>query len=560
MTDRIRRGLSRISVPQLTLFCAMLAAFTLVMVFPLFSLFRQAFLDNQGDFVGVSNYRSYFASPAFWSSLRNTVNISLTTTLISVPLGFLYAYGLTRTRIRCKTFFRYTALLPIFMPTVVHALGLIYLFGRQGVLTRLGFEIELYGRLGIIISEVIYTFPQAFLMFFVALEYADGRLYEAADSMGVKPFTKLRQITLPEVKYTLINAMFVCFTLAFTDFGAPRVVGGNFNVLATDIYMQVVGQFNMSMGAVVGTVLLVPALLAFIVGRVMNNLNMGTMSAKSSKLVIKPHVGRDAFFFGLCSFITFCFFVLIGALAMGAFTAFYPFDMTLTLDNFRFNTATGGIGSFYNSLMMSFLTATIGTVFVFAYAYMTEKTDSFGFGFLKRIAKFLSILPLALPGMVIGLAYIFFFNSPQNPLHFIYGTVAILVMANILHFFSVPFLTATGALKKLDREFENVADSMSVPRWKLFFRVTVPLSLPAILEIFMYYFVSSMVTISALVFLHSPRFRVAAIAITHMEEAGDLAGAAAMSLLILLINVAVRLLYELIVRLIKHRAKRREAV
>ena len=556
--ERMRRNLSRISPTRLMLLCTLLAVFVLIMILPLFSLFRQAFMDNRGEYVGLANYRAYFASPAFWSSLRNTLDISLVTTLISVPLGFLYAYALTRTQIRFKTFFRYTALLPIFMPTVVHALGLIYLFGRQGVLTQMGFEIDLFGRVGIIISQAIYTFPQAFLMFFVALEYADGRLYEAADSMGVRPFTKLRRITLPEVKYTLINAMFVCFTLAFTDFGAPRVVGGNFNVLATDIYMQVIGQFNMSMGAVVGTILLVPALLAFVVGRVMNNLNMGAMSAKSTKLAIKPHRGRDTFFFALCTFITLCFFALIGALATGAFTAFYPFDLTLTLENFRFNTATGGISSFYNSIIMSLLTAGVGTIFVFAYAYMTEKTE--GFGFLTKIAKLLSILPLALPGMVIGLAYIFFFNSPQNPLHFVYGTAAILVMANILHFFSVPFLTATGALKKLDREFESASDSMSIPRWKLFFRVTAPLSLPAILEIFMYYFVSSMVTISALVFLSSPRFRVASIAITHMEEAGDLAGAAAMSLLILLINVAVRLLYELTVKLIKHKAKRRETV
>ena len=556
MTERFKRSLSRVSVPRVGLLCGLLAVFVLIMVLPLFSLFRQAFLDGRGDFVGLDNYRSYFASPAFWSSLRNTIDISLTTTLIAVPLGFLYAYALTRTRIRCKAFFRYIALIPIFMPTVVHALGLIYLFGRQGVLTRLGFEIELYGRLGIIISQVIYTFPQAFLMFFVALEYADGRLYEAADSMGVRPLTKMRKITLPEVKYTLINAMFVCFTLAFTDFGAPRVVGGNFNVLATDVFMQVVGQFNMSMGAVVGTILLAPALLAFIVGRVTNNLNMGAMSAKSTKLAITPNKSRDALFTGFCIVVTLCFFLLIGVLAMGAFTAFYPFDMSLTLDNFRFNVGTGGIGSFFNSVNMSLLTAIIGTVFVFAFAYMTEKTE--GFGILTKIAKLLSILPLALPGMVIGLAYIFFFNSPTNPLNFIYGTMIILVMANVLHFFSVPFLTATGALKKLDREFESVSDSMSIPRWKLFFRVTAPLSLPAILEIFMYYFVSSMVTISALVFLWSPQFRVASIAITHMEEAGDLAGAAAMSLLILLINVAVRTLYELTVKFIKRKAKRRE--
>ena len=156
----------------------------------------------------------------------------------------------------------------------------------------------------------------------------------------------------------------------------------------------------------------------------------------------------------------------------------------------------------------------------------------------------LSSLPLALPGMVIGLGFIFFFNQKENPLNFIYGTVMILVLANMVHFYSVPFVTASSALKKLDREYENVADSLKIPGWKTFCKVVVPLSLPAVLEIFMYYFMNSMVTVSAVVFLYSAQFKIASIAITHMEEAGDIAQAAAMSLLILFINVAARGIYE----------------
>ena len=166
---------------------------------------------------------------------------------------------------------------------------------------------------------------------------------------------------------------------------------------------------------------------------------------------------------------------------------------------------------------------------------------------LKNAGRILSSLPLALPGMVIGLSFIFFFNQKNNPLNFVYGTMIILVLANMVHFYSVPFVTASSALKKLDREYENVAESLKVPGWKTFCKVVVPMSLPAVLEIFMYYFMNSMVTVSAVVFLYSARFKVASIAITHMEEAGDIAQAAAMSLLILLINVAVRGIYEICV-------------
>jgi len=557
VVEHIKRSLSRISIPQFVVLCVLLAVFVVIMILPLFALFAQAFQDNMGRFVGLANYRAYFSSPALSRAVWNTIDISLVTAFYSVILGFLYAYALTRTNIRFKTFFQYVALIPIFIPTVVHALGLIYLLGRQGVLTRMGLEVELYGRLGIILSEIIFTFPQAFLMFFVTLKYADGRLYEAADSMGVKPLTKLWKITLPEVKFTIVNAAFVCFTLAFTDFGAPMVIGGNFNVLATDLHTQIAGLFNMSMGAVVGTLLLIPAVLAFVVNRITNISNMGAMSAKSTKLVIKKSLARDAFFFVFCSAIVLCLFALIGALALGAFSTLYPFNMTPTLANFRFDVVTGGIGSFFNSIKMSLATAAVGTAFVFAYSYMIEKTE--GFGFLTKIGKLFSMMPLALPGMVIGISFIFFFNSPTNPLNFIHGTVAILVMANILSFFSVPFLTATGALKKLDREFESVSDSMSVPRWKLFTFVSMPLSFPAVLEVFMYYFVSAMVTISALVFLYTPHFRVASIAIAHMQAAGNFAQAAAMSLLILVINVAVRLLYEIAMIIFRHKSKRRQA-
>jgi len=552
----LKSKLARFQASQFAVLFLMLAIFVVIMVLPLFALFARAFQNNAGEFVGFDNYLAYFENPALLRALWNTINVSLTTTFISVTLGFLFAYGVTRTNMRFKRFFRYMVLIPIFIPTIAHAIGLISLFGRQGIITAMGFEIPLFGELGIILSHVIFTLPQAFLMFYVTLEYADGRLYEAAESMGVKPFTKLIKITLPEVKYTFINAMFVCFTLAFTDFGAPVVIGGGYNVLATDLFVQMTGLFNFNMGAVVGTLLLAPAVLAFIINRITNSANMGAMSAKSTKLVIKKNTSRDIGFFVFCSIIILCFLALVGGLAVRAFTAFYPFDTSLTLANFQFNATTGGIGSFFNSIQMSLLTAIIGTAFVFVYSYMAEKVEAFAF--LRKIAKLFSMIPMALPGMVIGVSYILFFNNPNNPFNFAFGTVGILVVANILSFFSVPFLTATGALKKLDKEFESVSDSMSVPRWKLFLRVTIPLSLPAMLETFMYYFVSSMVTISALVFLYTPQFRVASIAISHMHAEGVFAQAAAMSLLILFINVLVRLMYELANIFHNQREKRRQ--
>ena len=528
---------------QLILLSILTSAFLAGMVFPLFSLFIKAFQNSSGVFVGFANYISYFSQPALFHSALNTLNVSLTTSVISTMLGFAYAYALKRTNIRFKSFFRYAALFPIFVPTVVHGIGLILLFGRQGILTELGLVMELYGKTGIILAGIIFTFPQAFLMFYVTLHYADGRLYEAAESMGCNALTKFIKITVPEIKYTLLYSFFVCFTLAFTDFGAPKVVGGSYNVLATDLFKQVAGQFNFNMGAVVSTLLLFPALLTFVADRMLNANNYCEISTKAIELKIHKNKLRDGLFFTVCFLIVAFFLIFIAALVMNSFMNFFPYDRSFTLEHFKFGRATGGMQSFVNSISMSLLTAVFGTLFVFIYTYLLEKGK--GMNNLKKLGRLLSVTPMALPGMVIGLSFIFFFNSRSNPLHFIYGTVIILVLANIVYFYAVPYATAAGALKKLDKEYESIAESMRIPGWKIFSKVSVPLSLPAILEIFMYYFVNAMVTVSAVVFLYSADFKVASIAITHMAGAGNIAQASAMGLLILSVNLLIRSMYEL---------------
>lgn len=149
---------------------------------------------------------------------------------------------------------------------------------------------------------------------------------------------------------------------------------------------------------------------------------------------------------------------------------------------------------------------------------------------------------MAVPGMVLGLAYIFFFNHPNNPLNFIYGTIIILIVNCSIHFYTVTYLTATTALKQLDKEFEAVTTSLQQPFWVTFFTVTMPMSMPALAEIWLYLFVNAMTTVSAVVFLYSPDTALASIAVLNMDDAGDTAPAAAMALMIFYTNVAVRLL------------------
>src|SRR5918997_1648950 len=309
---------------------ALLALLLLVgIALPLWALLSKSFQSADGSFVGLANYRTYFTTPTLVTSVFNSVWVAALTTAIVIPLAFTYAYALTRSRMPATGLFYALALLPIFAPSLLSALSLLYIFGNQGLLRHLLFGHSIYGPIGIVLAEVFYTFPHALLVLVTALSLADGRLYEVAAALGTAPRRVFWTVTLPGARYGLISATFVVFTLVITDFGIPKVIGGQFNVLATDAYKQVVGQQNFEMGAVVGMILLVPAVPAF--------------------------VG----------------------------------------------------------------------------AYLIEKLKVFAA--VRAFAHFLAMLPMAVPGLVLGLGYVFFFNASWNPLSVLYGTLAILVVNTISH-------------------------------------------------------------------------------------------------------------------------------
>ncbi|MBB3110681.1 iron(III) transport system permease protein [Paenibacillus phyllosphaerae] len=528
----------------------LLLVMMMLIVLPLLALFRQAFVNMDGSFAGLTFFRTYLESPALLQSMRNTVFVSFMTTIIAVPLAFLLAYALARTNIRGKSLYKAAALLPLFAPTMMHGIGLVYLFGHQGIISTgffgwLPFEmrIPLYGKIGIIISEVIYTFPQAFLILSAALSISDYRLYEAAETLGAGKLRKLVTVTLPSIKYGLISAVIVCATLSFTDFGAPKVVGGQYNVLATDMFKQVIGQQNMALGAVVSIMLSIPAVVAFIIDRVITRKQQAYITSRSTPYMVKPSRIRDAWAHGYASFVALAMLLLLGAVVIASLIKVWPYNLTFTLSKYNFtDAAAGGLAPFWNSVKMALWTALAGTCLTFMSAYLIEHMRVLRA--VRQASYFLSIIPLALPGLAIGLAYIFFFNDPANPLHPIYGTMVILVLANVAHFYSVPFMTATTSLKMMDREFSSVSASMNVSWLRFFTRITVPLSLPAILEMAVYFFVNAMVTVSAVIFLYGADLKLASVAIVSMDDAGDTAKAAAMSVLIVGANLLVRLAYE----------------
>ncbi len=494
---------------------------------------------------GLANYATYFSTPALSRSIRNSLFISIISTLITVTLAFAFAYALNRSQMRFKGFFRLVAMAPILVPSLLPGIALVYLFGNQGMLKAFMMGESIYGPIGIVIGSVFFTFPHAVMIITTALAISDARLYEAAHSMRAGRWKIFRTVTLPGARYGLISAAFVVFNLVITDFGLPKVIGGQYNMLAVDIYKQVIGQQNFEMGAVVSVVLLIPALLAFVVDRYVQRRQVAMLSSRSVPWQPPRRRGFDALCLGYCLLITIFIVGLLGVCQYAALVKFWPYDLSFSLKNYAFDLMDGGgWNSYYNSVQLALYTALIGTVIIFSGAYIVEKTSGFHKG--RSLFQLLALLPMAIPGMVLGLAYIFFFNNPNNPLNFLYGTMGILVICTVTHFYTVSHLTALTALKQIDPEFESVAASLKKPFYKLFARVTVPICLPAGLDISIYLFVNAMTTVSALVFLYSPDTTLASVAVLNMDDAGDIAPAAAMGMMIFYTNAGARIIHLLL--------------
>ncbi len=523
-----------------------------LIILPLCSLFIKAFQNKNGEYIGFKNFIDYFSNPNTASSLFNSLKVAGTVTILTVVIAILFAYGVNRTNIKLKRGLNFIALLPLFAPTMTHGIGLIYIFGRQGIFTKFtGVEFPIYGFYGIVLAEIIFIFPVLYFMLALSLKNEDYRKYEVAQLMGINRIRQFFTITIPSIKYTIITCIFSAFTLSFTDFGAPKVIGGNYNILATDIFKQVIGQQNFSMGSTVGILLIIPAFITFLIDFFIKNKN-SKLDAGAIKYKIKENKQRD-FYFSLFNYtIAFLIIFLLGVIALSSFVKAWPYNMTLSLKSYQFTVMGESIWKIYfNSIIVSLLSAILGTTLCFFTAYIIERENRYLI--VRKIGYFLSILPNAIPGLTIGLSYIFFFNSKFNPLNFIYGTFIIIIFANVVHFFTTPFLTMTNSLKKIDREYESISNLMGIPWYKTVFKVILPLSFDSIVESFSYYFINSLITISAIVFLYTSKTRMVSIMMISKNDSGDITAASAMAVMIIITNIVFKCVFDFLIKYIKER-------
>lgn len=515
---------------------------------PLAAILVKSVTDADGGWAGLFVIAGIIGADGFLAMVGRSLAVGIVTTLLVVPCAYGFAYGLTRTRLPGKGILRTIALLPLLAPSLLPGIALVYLLGNQGLLKGLTGGATIYGFWGIVVGEAFYTFPHALMILLTGLALADGRLYDAARAMGAGTWRTFMTVTLPGTRYAVFSACCVVLTLTVTDFGVPKVVGGDYNVLAMEAYKAVVGQQNFPKGAAIGILLLLPALLTFVLDRRLRARQGAQMSGRAQPYAAGVNGRRDSAFLALSGVMAAFLLLIIGVAVWASFVKMWPYNLSMSLRSYDFdNMDGGGWLAWRNSLQLAFFTALAGTVVVFVGAWMMEKVPARGTMArgLRGMAGMLALMPMAVPGLVLGLGYIFFFNSLANPLNVLYGTMPLLVLCTVVHFYTSAHLTAATALNALDPEFEAASASLKVPRLTTFLRVTLPMCLPAALDVARYLFVSAMTTVSAVVFLYSPSTVLAAVAVLNMDDAGFIGPAAAMCTVIMASSAVAALVLHL---------------
>lgn len=515
----------------------------LFVVVPLVAILRLSFVLPDGG-IGLSNYTREFSDPKFTRIVGNSFNVAATTTAITVVLAYAFAWALRRTAMPFKRTCGAIALLPLYAPSLVQALGILFLLGRNGIVNRT-FElgIDIYGFWGIVIADVLYSFPHAFLILSAALAIGDARLYESARMLGAGAGRMFRTITLPSTRYGLASAVFVVFTIVITDFGNPMVIGADYNVLATEIYNQVSGQGRMELGAVIGVVLLVPAAVAVVVERMVMRAHRAAITDRSQPLAVGRSAVRDRAAFAFAALACAAIASIVVVVVVASFVTLWPYNMSLSLRHYRFE-VQNGVAPLWTSVVVSFMAAAIGAVATVAAACVARWMRPAQ----AQTLSFLSMLPAAVPGMVLGLGYLLVFNHPDNPLVFLYGTLAILAICNVYHYHAQGYLIATTSVSQVSRVFDETSTCLGAGRLRTLRSVLLPIIAPSIAAIAMFYFVRSMVTLSAVIFLVTPQTQLAAVSVLLLDDSGNQNQAAAFSVCIMLIVAAALGAFHLALR------------
>ena len=498
---------------------ALLLFFLLAVALPLAGMFSRL-ADPQ--------VREVFGTQAFATACVNSLVVAAAATAISVPAALVMSWMLCRTAIHGKGVLAVLLTVPMLVPSLAHGMSLVYLLGSNGMLTNLlRGSWSIYGFAGIVMGSFLYSFPPAFLMIYDVMRYEDATPCQAADVLGIPKSSQFVRITLPFLSKPLVSATFATFALVITDYGVPLMVGGKVMTLPVLMYQNAVGLLDFDTGAAIGFVLLIPAAIDFLA----DLLARDSASARyvSREFDLKPSAARDAVGYVAAVLVTLALLAPIASFCMVSFVTKYPIDLAPTLANVG-RALTMGTGSYWvNSLFIALVVSILGTILAYLVAYVTARVG----GVSARLLHLASVTTLAVPGIVLGLSFALAFRGSP-----IYGTFAILILVNLVHFIASPYLMAYNSLSKVNGNLEAVGQTMGVGRVRIVLDVLVPATSDTIAEMFSFFFVNCMVTISAVSFLSTTLDMPLALLVTDLDAQRLVECSAFVSVLILATNVA----------------------
>ena len=488
--------------------------------------------------LGKADFPTIFRHPQTVPAIFNSLKVSLVASLFSIALAFAAAWCVNRSGIRHRAVFDVLLVVPMLIPSISHGTGLIILLGDNGMLTRLlGLSGGVYGFWGIVFGSMMYAFPIAYLMISDILRYEDSTPYEAARALGIPRRNRFFAITLPYLRKPMISVVFAVFTAIVTDYGVPLMVGGMYKTLPVLMYEETIHRMNYEKGSVFGLILLLPALIAFLFDLLSGKDRISSAVAKP--FCIEGTRPARIAAYGVLGVIATAVLLPILSFVPVAFSVNYPLDRSFSVTQFA-TVMVGKSGWQFlgHSVFVGLLVALLGTLCAFLCAYLTARIKSPG----TVILHLMSITSLAIPGIVLGLSYVLFFRSTP-----IYGTFAILILVNVIHFFASPYLMVYNSMGKLTPELESVGATLGIGRVRLLRDVIAPQVKGTLLETFSYFFVNSMMTISAVSFLTRRNTQLFALMLPGFDASQtSLVPPAIVALIILLVNLLMKGLVGLV--------------
>ena len=534
------------------IFAVMAVFFAGFLAVPMISVLVRSFTGS-GEPASLAHYVEVLTGRGFLKALGNSFVVSICSALLATGLAFILAYTIHYTNVgkRYKWLISKAAILPMLLPTITYGFAIIYSFGKQGLLTKLfGRQLfNIYGFNGLLLGYVVYTLPVAFTLINNAMGYIDKRFMIVSRLMGDSPLQTFRMTIVIPLLGTLATSFIQTFFLCFTDFGIPASVGGRYEVVASVLYAEMLGSIpNFGNGAVVALIMIIPSVVSITVLHILEKYNV--RYNKISPIELKKGVKRDAVFAVLSGAVLVFALSMFVVMFITPFIEEWPYRMNFTLEHVQAVFEDRQLyGVYVNSVMVALITAFVGTLIAYGGALVTARSKVSGK--LKKVIDSIALVTNTIPGMVIGLAYLFVFTG--TPLQ---NTFPIIIICNIVHYFSTPYLMMKNSLSKMNASWETTAMLMGDSWVKTIARVVTPNALSTLLEVFSYYFVNAMVTVSAVIFIAGARTMVITTKIQELQYFNEFNEIFVLSLLILFTNLIARAVFRRLARVSESRQSR----